>query len=99
MTLRQVEAPYAALQRFSKASGLNIVPTPVASSHKPESEPVYRRAREEMQMKFKPFKDFLPDRTGDVSPPYDVINTAEARELAQGNRIAFICRTTRDRIG
>ena len=44
-------------------------------------------------MKFKPFKGFrpLPDRTGDVvSPPYDVINTAEARELAQGKPDSFL---------
>ena len=44
-------------------------------------------------MKFKPFRGLrpLPDRTGDVvSPPYDVINSAEARALAEGKPDSFL---------
>jgi uncharacterized protein (DUF1015 family) len=41
----------------------------------------------------RPFKGFLANKTIAsklISPPYDVINTGEARMMAQGNSYSFL---------
>ena len=44
-------------------------------------------------VKVRSFKGFLADQTNAskiISPPYDVLNTQEAKEMAHGNEMSFL---------
>lgn len=44
-------------------------------------------------VKVRKFKGYLADKENAakiISPPYDVLNTAEAKELAKGNDMCFL---------
>ena len=52
------------------------------------------RGKEDLEgVKVRPFRGYLAnqDRPADViSPAYDVLNTAEARQMADGNPMSFL---------
>ena len=44
-------------------------------------------------VKLRPFKGFLPNQkfaSKIIAPPYDVLNSEEAREMAKGNPYSFL---------